>query len=1190
MLDNFSLKPSVVMRDQPSNSGFALVIALSLMAFVLLLLLSITAFVQVENANSARSRAQLGARSNALLAMQMALGELQMATGLDQRITGRGDIRATTDVSKANYTAVWDATAVVAAGEVASPIKWLVSGADTVETDDDGNPVDFGATASNATDVELVSARNGGLIEAVKVAPVSIANDKNQAGGEIAWWVGDEGVKAKFNLVESTYLRDSTIDSDGRLGVSPRFGIEAMEGFETAYAYSDDAFAASLRKIVSVEQGSILNSELGATLEDHFHDLSFYSHGLLTNTREGGLKQDLTHYFEGNLGGPMGAIRADGSDALSRITWEQLNSFYNLGHELISTPSDDGISTDYTITARAQEETVAGVYPLLTYMHLNYGMTLESNFNGVTPAAPEDRIYSVYAHIRPAFVLSNPYNTKLEVSNYRIYFGASDASKASDDVHLKISYGDAASAVPSTTLLTYTYKDILRNMVFVVPEVTLEPGEALYFSLSPSGESTYGYSFHSSAYDGYYTSLTDAAMTSNAPQQFVFEAADDSGITSIRLGSGVSGISGADIEYDEAGTRRIKAMYLELTQKSGSNWMRTYLGDSASLDEDDKILQDIGPFRYYDLAHGNNYYVYQGYWPIDNLPSSLLSFDYASDPTTLVTRRTEIPLDTSSERSKKLSTTSISNIFILHGAVSAPTRSFHSGYDGWATDYNLRAPRMTRYKYEQESFPAYGFTIFADGVIYYYGLRYPNLNDAPNFSWGAGYAQFSASTAAQVEKVILFDVPRLDGPSGQPALASLGQLQHFNPGGWTESFPDNADINPLMNSLGYTPSYAIGNSYAAPLVPREATVRVDEDTDPETIFSDVSYLLNEALFDEYFFSTIPQDSAANIEYSKLANKRLVAIDTVADEDVRSSGTAAAEHLLVDGAFNVNSTSVGAWYALLNSFRGFEFGNKDASDPGQGIFPRSLYQSPEFVEGQVDGVSNGDDSVTNDIDAWAGWRHMEDDASLPMEERKLYQLAEAIVEEVKARGPFLSMSDFVNRKLVLNTDSDARLGLSGALQAALDRTINCNFDPDYDAITTNSKKGIVDFDHLGSGLILNVDGTPLLREDGSTVNASAASSTPAWVLQGDLLQALAPAMSVRSDTFTIRSYGNLLHPVTGKVSAEAYVEAVVQRIPEYLDTSDAPDKDVDDPTLSVLNQLAGRRFAVIDIRFLDKSEL
>ena len=47
------------------------------------------------------------------------------------------------------------------------------------------------------------------------------------------------------------------------------------------------------------------------------------------------------------------------------------------------------------------------------------------------------------------------------------------------------------------------------------------------------------------------------------------------------------------------------------------------------------------------------------------------------------------------------------------------------------------------------------------------------------------------------------------------------------------------------------------------------------------------------------------------------------------------------------------------------------------------------------------------------------------------------LAEAIVEEVKARGPFRSMAEFVNRKLNGTADQQRK----GALQAALDLTVN-----------------------------------------------------------------------------------------------------------------------------------------------------
>jgi hypothetical protein len=345
-------------------------------------------------------------------------------------------------------------------------------------------------------------------------------------------------------------------------------------------------------------------------------------------------------------------------------------------------------------------------------------------------------------------------------------------------------------------------------------------------------------------------------------------------------------------------------------------------------------------------------------------------------------------------------------------------------------------------------------------------------------------------------------------------------------------------------------------------------------------------LLNHALFDSNFFSTIPQTTDIEIQYDSLPNKRLVPISLNTEDDlVRATGTAAAENILVDGAFNVNSTSVNAWYALLNSFRGFDFGDKTA---GQGIFPRSLNQSTEYVEGVVDGS-------TDDDAAWAGWRHIEDNAT-ELEDRTLYKLAEAIVEEVKARGPFVSMSDFVNRRLVTNDDDDARLGLSGALQAAIDRTLNQNFDDAYDVdpdkmasryvgdgastATRLEYEGVVDVEHLGSGPIYDL-------EDNELANASSAAAMPAWVLQADLLQALAPALTVRSDTFTIRSYGNVLDPISGEVSAEAYVEAIVQRIPEYVDSSDTPETN---PPLSTTNQLAGRRFNIVAIRFLDQSAL
>jgi hypothetical protein len=1143
------------------------------MAFVLLLLLSITTLVSVETSSSVLTKQKLLAQNNALLGLQVALGNLQIAAGPDQRVTARAEILDGVDPSKANHTVVWDSD--VTPGSVGAPIAWLASGLDSSET---------GATASDADWLEIVSARDSGAIEAVRVEALPIQGQNSQKVGEMVWWVGDEGVKAKFNLAESTYFRDSGTDPDKRLGVSPRFGIEALTGFETAYDYSTDTFAAKLRKTISEDQGQILNSALETSLDDHFHDLSFYSRGLLTNTRDGGLKEDLTYYFEGGAGGPSDTapIYSGGTTAMDRITWGQLKSFYNLAYDVDS--SDD------SIIARAQTETEAGVYPVLVALTLNFGMTMSSNYNGAPIDAatddPSSRQYKVHAHIRPWFVLGNPYTTKLTVSNFRIRFDAET------DADFRIAYDhdsddttknwDSLTMTAPVDLVKNSYEDLLENMVFVVPEVTLEPGEALYYSLSNSDAPTYGYSFvNSSIGDGlYYAVYTETDIKSSTPKQFVFEAVNDTKFNSIRVGD-VGTVNGDKIEYDDNGDLRIRRMYT-LIDDTGEYYLRTYAGDSNSLEDNETMLQELGPFEsegMYDNSDSRSTpsrISWQGFWDIDNLPNDI----YEPGMTTYA----------ESDKYTTLSPEAYASSFELHGAVNKYTgyddRWDWHDFDGGATDFNIRAPRMSRYKDDSIWFPgknfskptAYALAEFGNMTAYTDRKLEKSLSSSTaNYVWGAGYSD----SYTQVETAIFFDIPRLDDETNQPAIASLGQLQHFNPGGWTENNLDSSitvDEDPELNTLGHTPSYAIGNSYASPQVPRESTIGVATDTVPETTFSDVSYLLNDALFDEYFFSTVPQDSSISIPYGKLPNKRLAPFDAnVDDAIVRSTGTSAAENLYVDGAFNVNSTSVDAWYALLNSFRGFDFGDKT---DGQGIFPRSLNQSSAFVDGTVDGTEDA---------SWAGWRHLEDDSASPLESRKLYQLAEAIVEEVKIRGPFVSMADFVNRRLVSQDDADkakARTSLSGALQAALDRTFNTDFDSSYDVVISRitdligSRKNIIDHEQVGSGIIYDLDGTTVIA------NASSASGSPGWVLQADLLQALEPVLSVRSDTFKIRSYGNVLDPITGEVSAEAYVEAIVQRIPEYVDTTDL----ANEPAGSDTNKLAGRRFNVVDIRFLDQSEI
>jgi hypothetical protein len=96
----------------------------------------------------------------------------------------------------------------------------------------------------------------------------------------------------------------------------------------------------------------------------------------------------------------------------------------------------------------------------------------------------------------------------------------------------------------------------------------------------------------------------------------------------------------------------------------------------------------------------------------------------------------------------------------------------------------------------------------------------------------------------------------------------------------------------------------------------------------------------------------------------------------------------------------------------------------------------------------------------------------------------------------------------------------------------------------------------------------------------------AAGFPGQLLQGDILQALSPFMTVRSDSFTVRAYGESVDPSNGKV-IEVWCEAVVQRYPDPV----APD-----PSIPFLEELAhpsspsGRVFRITSFRWLNANEI
>ena len=170
-----------------------------------------------------------------------------------------------------------------------------------------------------------------------------------------------------------------------------------------------------------------------------------------------------------------------------------------------------------------------------------------------------------------------------------------------------------------------------------------------------------------------------------------------------------------------------------------------------------------------------------------------------------------------------------------------------------------------------------------------------------------------------------------------------------------------------------------------------------------------------------------------------------------------------------------------------------------------------------------------------------------------------------VYEVRKRGPFLSLADFVNRRV----GSDKDLARAGAIQCALDS----------DDVSVNKNQNAN----------RSVDATTAGRFEFSEAEEGAMHyGAPSLVKQGDILTPIAPVLSARSDSFIIRSYGEALDG-NGQVIAQAWCEAVVERQSEYLDTADKPDV----PTASLseaVNRSFGRQFKIISFRWLNPREV
>ena len=371
------------------------------------------------------------------------------------------------------------------------------------------------------------------------------------------------------------------------------------------------------------------------------------------------------------------------------------------------------------------------------------------------------------------------------------------------------------------------------------------------------------------------------------------------------------------------------------------------------------------------------------------------------------------------------------------------------------------------------------------------------------------------------------------------------------------------------------------------------------------IFSDYfdhGLIINDALWDRWFCSSISRmprggdvvsaketfkafmedDQPLPVSRYKKAltpQKREEIISRIMDKD--DGWRHIARYLVIEGGFNVNSVSEEAWAATLQGLANRELltnANKKLSiinkTDGDVLFSRFAVSTAQRALDHLGyDPLQGSSALRPGLKMSTAWGEVR-----ALDPEGIRELARQIVKQVRARGPFLNMSDFINRRLDGGSDS----ALTGALQAAIDATdINDMFKDQQFEVRPAQQGSLYKYPDAAKG--------------------SMYTAAPGYLIQSDVRSSLGNILTVRDDTFTVRAYGCVRNSRRA-VLAQAWCEATVQRTIEYTDpVANSPedsDRLEDDSRtngsaakrLSELNRVMGRKLKVISFRWLDSWDI
>ncbi|MCP5547400.1 MAG: hypothetical protein H7A50_08510 [Akkermansiaceae bacterium] len=1221
-----------------------MIVTLSLMVLLALLAVGLLSLSAISLRASSHGSAMAEARANARLGLMLALNDLQVQAGPDTRITAPAGTLGE-KVPQPNLTGVWNSRRLDPeqpddSDDLTDDAKaddfrgWLVSGGNFKDTREQ----DYGTKEppSDETARTLLSSRysaNGSSEVVVGSVPLrNTAASGSNANGRLAYAVFDEGTKARLNLGvtpggDDLASRGETLASGQTPELDRIDGLHSLPDEKVDLTTENGSSLVS--KLISLNNSGFGLENTSAEIDSHFNDITPYSLGLLTDVSKGGLKKDLNLLAEaspdlpGEYAPGAGIYQTEfGIDIPSDPLWSEAMAFANLFNErnsrgkryfsigaggvptvLASAPKDWSASIgerNKIALPNPEPPTSPVLLPSIAKVQMVYSLHVHDLWyftEGITPNAstfhngpfnkewkskPENQWdktnwsvknqdreinYQMWVFCTPIITLHNPYNVALEIPSgdltidfvnvpFGMQFFVNGQAQTSEMVpYTRMFYWNDKGNERRYTLTLYNKRDSGRTIT--VDERTplrLLPGEVKVFSPYMNPDVRY----------------VDRGKENEWYNVFNEHTANIRAIPGW-MGEGIG--YGQDQPLPDSGINKGKYNPIKLQVDGNGHVVGNgrMMQDGMALTGDEEIFVKFAPVPDPDQpekrftiemtlnranrdANARSVVLDFDYEITDGLQSRVLGTDGAirwpSDGSILATELRDHWSSPLKDFQK------IKPVALL----SAYAKTTHGGVDESNDD--------GRYPAKPWVFNNHAGAVLSQKVVTQHPAHHSheiNLVRLPGHTEEAIDIQPGTDRGSFVTGHTVYNGRRF----GTMLDVPLGPVQ------------SPVSLNGANLAAGFhLPRFTapIGNSFAHPAMPSSAVISSVH----EMTYADHCYLLNSVFFDSFYCSGMQTRGGSFADGRKvtelaegffsgdglLPDPRLVPhfadgatpdeAATVAASDQGFENIAAYQ--LVNGAFNVNSTSVDAWKAVLSSLNGR--GAAVSRIPLEGGLAEKIQQLDEAADDKGARFSRfrlpNFQPDSNDPDAL--WH-----ASRDLTRQELERLAEEIVKQVRERGPFLSMSEFVNRQIGPSSQNT----VVGALQAAIDNA------------------GINACEDLGGYDIqpAQLPGLDLLTP--KALEGPSAQGAPGVLSQCDLLSALGNCPTVRSDTFVVRSYGESLDS-GGKIRARAWCEAVVQRVPEYVDPVDAA--TTAPAELGEVNSRFGRRFNLVAFRWLNPGEV